>query len=281
MSDIYFAIAIVTLISALAGIAAYRLARRAPRTISVLIALTAAALIVWNVAIFRHTLWPARVLPFTNMIVFADPNPEFGSVLAGVALALMPGRMIRRMVLAAPLIGLCVWESFAPLLGKPPPLDDRSHGGFFAQTSPSSCAPAAGATLLAAHGIKTSEREMATLCLTNNNGTSVRGLYRGLKLKTDGTPWRVEVFKGDIDALRALTQPLILTVQLNPGPGVDPRFQRDWGWGPGVLHSVVLMRCLKDGRFDVCDPSVGREVWDRRALETLWHGEGVGLLPRW
>jgi predicted double-glycine peptidase len=280
MTDIYFAIAVVTLLSTLAGVAAYALARRAPRFVSIPIAVATAALIVWNVAIFRHSLWPAKFLPVTNMIVFADPNPELGSILACVALALMPGRMARRLVLAAPLLCLCFWESFAPLLQKPPPLENRSKNGVFAQTSESSCAAASAATLLTAYGIKTTEPEMATLCLTNHNGTSIRGLYRGLKIKTDSTPWQVEVFTGNLDALSTRQEPVILTVQLQPGPGVDPRFQRDWGWAPNVPHSVVLLRSIGDNRFEVADPSVGREVWDRRALETLWHGQGIGLSRR-
>jgi len=280
MRDIYFAIGVVTFISTLLGTAGYALARRAPRAISIVIAFAMAGLIVWNVAIFRHSLWPVRVLPFSNMIVFADPNPELGSVLAGIALALMPGRMARRLVLAFPLLCLCFWESFAPLLQKPPALENRFKNGVFAQTSQSSCAAASAATLLTSYGIHTSEPEMAGLCLTNVNGTSIRGLYRGLKLKTDGTPLEVEVFAGDLDALAKRKEPVILTVQLQPGPGVDPRFQRDWGWAPNVPHSVVMLRSLGKGRFEMADPSVGREIWDRKALETLWHGQGIGLTRR-
>jgi hypothetical protein len=280
MTDIYFAIGLVTLISTFLGTAGYALARKAPRAVSILIAIGMAGLIVWNVAVFRHSLWPMRLLPFSNMIVFADPNPELGSVLAGVALALMPGAMARRMVLAFPLLCLCFWESFAPLLQKPPVLQNHSSNGVFVQTSQSSCAAASAATLLTAYGIKTTEPEMAKLCLTNVNGTSIRGLYRGLKLKTDSTPWQVEEFSGDLDSLAKRKAPVILTVQLKPGPGVDPRFQRDWGWAPNVPHSVVMLRSLGGGQFEMADPSVGREIWDKRALETLWHGQGIGLARR-
>ena len=87
MMDIYFAIGVVTLISAIAGAGAYAFARRSSRPISIVAAIATAGLIVWNVALFRHSLWPARVFPFSNMIVFADPNPELGSILAGLSLA--------------------------------------------------------------------------------------------------------------------------------------------------------------------------------------------------
>jgi hypothetical protein len=120
---------------------------------------------------------------------------------------------------------------------------------------------------------------MARLCLTTGDGTSPRAIYRGLLLKTRGTNLRVEPFRGTIDDLRKLKGPTLLTVRLDPGPKVDPRFQELWGWKPGVPHSVVLIRCRADGSFIVGDPATGLEKWDLNAIRTLWHGEGLRLVP--
>jgi hypothetical protein len=280
MTDIHLAIAVVVTLSAAAGVSAYRVARRGRRPVVLASAAVCVAALVLNVAYWRHSLWPARVWPYPNLIVFADPNPLLVGLLAGLAAAAMPGAPWRRAVLLAPLAGLCVWGSYAPLFARPPELHNTWRRGVCRQTSPASCGPAAAATLLAAHGIRTSEQEMARLCLTSPHGTSARGIYRGLALKTADTPLRVEPFHGDIEALRNAGGPVLLTARLDLRPGVDPRYHQEWGWVPGVPHTVVVFRALDNDLFDVGDPAAGRELWNRRALETLWHGEGLRLVPR-
>ena len=108
----------------------------------------------------------------------------------------------------------------------------------------------------------------------------MHGLYRGLRLKTDGTPWKVEVFRGDVAALRAWPGPAILSVRLDRGGGVDPRYERLWGWTPGLNHTVVFYRFRGDGKADVGDPSVGREHWRAEDVRVLWHGDGMRLVSR-
>ena len=280
MRDIYVGIAIVLSLSVLLGILSYRVGRRRSRWVSVGLILSAVVLLVLNVAFFRHSLWPAKVLPFTNLIVLSDPNPELVAILIGVGAALTAGSAARRSVLLVPLAVLCLWASYAPIFREPPRLRNYWRGGVCRQTSMASCVPAAAATLLASYGIPASENEMARLCLTTDEGTSVRGLYRGLLLKTRGTPYRVEPFRGTLDDLKTVSSPVILTVRLDPGPGVDPRYHQEWGWAPGVPHSLVFFGCREDGRFEIGDPAVGREFWFGDAIKTLWHGDGVRLVKR-
>ena len=49
---------------------------------------------------------------------------------------------------------------------------------------------------------------MAELCLTRR-GTSWMGLYRGLKLKTEGTPWKVEMVSDRLLAMQSAQQPAL------------------------------------------------------------------------
>jgi len=121
---------------------------------------------------------------------------------------------------------------------------------------------------------------MVDLCLTHN-GTPRLGLYRGLRLKTRGTPWRVEVFSGDVANLRARTAegPAILFVGLRRGQPVDPRYARDWGWTPGLRHVVVLFGFQERSFLDIGDPAAGRERWRSEALDVLWDGQAL-LLTR-
>ena len=134
--------------------------------------------------------------------------------------------------------------------------------------------------LLAAYGIPATEAEMAHLCLTTRDGTSSRAIYRGLLLKTQGTSRRVEVFRGDLSALRALRGPVLLNMRRDLKADTDPRYEKKWGWRPGVAHTVVLFRSLRDGRSYVGDPAVGFEFWHQEDVETLWHGQGFRLVPR-
>jgi ABC-type bacteriocin/lantibiotic exporter with double-glycine peptidase domain len=214
------------------------------------------------------------------MMILSEPSPVLAGILVGVGSVILPGGWVRRASWLVPLSAVCLFASYGELLGTPPFMGDAWRAGVCRQTSPASCGPAAAATLLAANGIPATEKELARLCLTTGDGTSARAIYRGLLLKTRGTDLRVEPFRGDIDALCKLKGPTLLNVRLDPGPNVDPKFQAVWGWKPGVPHSVVMFRRRGDGRFVIGDPATGRELWDLRAMQTLWHGEGYRLVPR-
>ncbi|TXT34003.1 MAG: hypothetical protein FD138_1754 [Planctomycetota bacterium] len=86
---------------------------------------------------------------------------------------------------------------------------------------------------------------MAELCLTRR-GTNWMGLYRGLKKKTAGTDWDVEVFTGSADELQSLGSPAILSVGLARVDQADLFFQTELGWRPGMRHSVVLLKFVTD-----------------------------------
>jgi hypothetical protein len=118
---------------------------------------------------------------------------------------------------------------------------------------------------------------MALLCLTSRHGTQTLGLYRGLKLKTRGTPWDVYMFTGGtIDDLRG-TGPVLLSVELRPEV-VTMRELQGGGWMLGVPHSVVLIGFIGHERVAIADPSFGRQIWTLNELRLLWHGEGVRLV---
>ena len=251
-----------------------------PRTSGLLSLATCAFIVAFTFLLADHLLL-AKVLPFSNLIVLGDWLPPAVALLAGLAWRRLPGRAWRKAVLVVPLVALCGLRSYGRVFGDVPALGpDRWKDGVCRQTSQASCSAAAAATLLRAHGIDATESEMARLCLTRPAGTTMHGLYRGLKLKTRGTAWAVEVFRGDVESLRREARPVVLSVRLDPGPGVDPRYERLWGWAPGVKHTVVFFGFRADGKTDVGDPAVGREHWRLEDLRVLWHGDGIRLVPR-
>ena len=124
---------------------------------------------------------------------------------------------------------------------------------------------------------------MMALCLTNTKGTSSLGLYRGLKLKTRGTEWEVEVVSGNIQSLRRSDQwPVLLQVRCV--------FPRPRGRSPfhGLLdsrkrHTVVMFRFTEDGQADIADPAEilqERRKWPLDVLKQRWTGEGLRLVKR-
>lgn len=171
-----------------------------------------------------------------------------------------------------------------PLWGTSPRCQDRWEGDICVQTTDSTCTAACAATLLKAHGIDASEQEMATLCLTRNGGTLWQGLYRGLKLKTAGTPWDVAIVHGSFDVLRALDDrnPAILAAGI-PRNGKAARIYTErYGWTPGEWHSVLFFNFRGNGLVAMGDPTpgIGRENWSEDDLRILWVGRGMRLVPR-
>ena len=281
MNDLRLAAAIMAAVTLGAFALGLRLGRRVPARAGAAVALAVCAFVVAFVFLLADHLVLARLLPFSAVIILGDWLPPAVALLAGLAWRRLPGRAWRRAVLVVPLVAVCGFRSYARVLGDVPPLGQaRWKAGVCRQTSQASCGAAAAATLLKAHGIETTESEMATLCLTRAGGTTMHGLYRGLKLKTRGTGFDVEPFRGDLETLRREGGPVILSVRLDPGPGVDPRYERLWGWAPGVNHTVVFFGFRGDGKTDVGDPAVGREHWREEDVRVLWHGEGLRLVRR-
>ena len=64
--------------------------------------------------------------------------------------------------------------------------------------------------------------------------------------------------------------------------GEESVYTREFGWQPGVNHSVVLMRFDGTGNALIADPSLDmcREYWNPEMLKTLWRGYGFRLVER-
>lgn len=245
-----------------------------------------AVLVVAGLFCYVYEFWydirVAHLLPTSNLIVLGNWLPIFAALLAAIAWKSSPIGFFRRSLC---LTGLAVAAGYAlvyPLLGTAPQCGDQwDHEGHCRQTTPRTCSPAAAATLLARHGIPATEQEMAELCLTRQ-GTSWQGLYRGLQLKTAGAAWTVQVVQGQTADLRKLSGPMILSVGLLGNESRETALTREFGWIPGVNHSVVLLGFNEDGSAEIADPSLTacREKWSPEMLQTLWRGHAFRLVPR-
>lgn len=282
MLDIYIGIAVIAAVSAGLVLLALKIGARVSTTAQDFIALGTVGAIVVYINVLQESAALAAVLPFSNLIVIGNWFPPLGAFLAGLAWKRIPGSRPRRTFFVCLLAGVSLYSAYARFMGELPASSDSWRYGICLQTSEYSCSAACAATLLKAHGIDATEAEMESLCFTRSGkGTTWYGLFRGLKLKTAGTAWDVQIFKCTLDELRAKSGgPAILSVRLDPHPGIDPRYERKWGWTPGMQHAVVLFEFKSGSKAAMGDPSVGRENWSIGALEELWHGEGMRLVRR-
>ena len=236
------------------------------------------------VFVFRlHGTWHmARVVPFSGAVILANWIPIGGAYFAGVTLGQAKSPLWRRGSLAG-LIGLlsvysivCCFQGKLPL---EPPAGSRTI--WSQQERRSSCGPCCAALLLRHHGIDATEKEMLRLCLTSHRGCPALGLYRGLKLKTAGTDWDVEVVSCTVEELMDMRGPLLLHIAIRPMMRMDSksvRMERKT-----YQHAVLLMGVSDCGRAEIVDPAVMKDWFCYRRADELreeWLGEALRLAPR-
>lgn len=285
MLDIYIGLAVSIAVSVVAFVAAYRWGRSASLRLGNLLTTALVLLLVLYIRDLWNSQTVVKFLPYSNLIVIGNWLAPTVAVLGGLAWHRLPGQFCRKGILVGSMLAVAGYSLVHPLRGEVPRCNDLWENGVCLQSTNASCSPASAATLLKYYNIPATEQEMAELCLTRKEGTHWQGLYRGLKLKTAGTPWDVEVFSGStLQDLRSKAEfgPVILTVGLPKEAGVPSAYQKDWGWIPGVSHSVVLFKFWTIEMANIGDPSVsdGRENWTENDLRILWQGRGIRLVPR-
>lgn len=219
-------------------------------------------------------------LPHTAIIVLANWHPLIGSFFAGMYLSSRKVGRLRRITVGPMTLLLAAYAIVAPLLGTAPvckPGDPASP--LVSQTTPYTCSAAAAASLLRLHGIDTSEAQMAELCLTRK-GTHWMGVYRGLKLMTDRTPWDVVARPFTRDAVMSLDDsPALLSVNVDTG---SIAASEDHGFRGHSGHSVLALGSRDNIEVMVFDPSpaYGIECWDDELLSWVSNGVILQLVPR-
>jgi len=153
--------------------------------------------------------------------------------------------------------------SLPGLSSHPPP------GPVQAQTTGWSCGAASCVNLLTAHGIRSTEREMAELCLTlPYRGTTTPRFVRGLilKLRKEGSPLRVRAMEGlKVADLDGFPMPCLLGIRGSLLVG----------------HAVVLLAKTSEGRYRVADPLGGGKLVEipPTELASVFTGDAVAIVP--
>ncbi|HBJ38956.1 MAG TPA: peptidase C39 [Planctomycetaceae bacterium] len=277
--DLWIAIAIMTVLAVLAAtLVVARLYSDAGQWTMLGLTVSAFGMVMFLLYGSGQLFW-ARVIPSSAAIIYSNFAAIFAAMAAGWAWRLPDTPAWRRATLATLLAISSVVAILMPLLSialrPPPPGGDAWRQGVAMQTSWATCSPAAAATLFRGEGITVSEAEMVPLCLTDYAGTPTLGLYRGVKLVANRYKRRVVLLDGGLTRLVADDDwPVLLSVRL-PFGVEDRRFVEQWGWIPGMGHSVVIMGRTSNGDFIVGDPAMGLEIWSKADLDLLWSGVGM------
>ena len=281
--DLVWGTALIAALALLLFVATARLVRHLPGSALGILGLAAVAALFLYIRSIWYDVRLAQWLPFSNLIVLGNWLPLFAAVLAGLTWERTRGHTWRRTFFAGGMGLTALYALVHPMVGSAPQCENRwDWMGNCLQTTNYTCSAASAATLLKAHGIEASEQEMAELCLTRH-GTSWQGLYRGLKLKTARTKWDVEVVACSTQELAQLTQgPMIISVGLDASAPGDTDFTREFGWIPGVNHSVILHGFTPYGSAVISDPTqeLCREQWNEETLRVLWRGYAIRLVKR-
>lgn len=279
MTDLAIGIAIMAGLSFLTFTLIQRHGHRcSTRILDVIAVLTVLGTIYYGFFVWDKVLL-ADLLPFSNLIIVGNWFPLTAGFLAGIAWNRVPGGSLRKIFSASLLLSVGMFSLVFPLLGAPPTCQDKWVDEVCLQTAPTTCSPAAAATLLKAYGVDTTEEEMAHLCLTRI-GTNWQGLYHGLAVKGQLIQRRPELFECTLDELQKSEQlPVLLSVQLDlDDAGMNLYYESKAGWIPDVAHTVVLFGFDADGNAIIGEPSYGFERWSRKDMEILWHGRGIRLV---
>lgn len=281
MGDIAAGVLIVASLSLACGCIGTSIARRCSARVANGVGLGLVLMVLAYAILLHGRLVLARVLPVSNVIVLSNLIPLGAAALTGIVLGRRSIPLWRRTTVGLMLTGLAWYTVLCNLVGPPPAINEpRYYQGFCIQTSRASCSACAAAALLGEHGISANEEEMAELCLTRIDGTPVLGLYRGLKLKTRGSRWDVEVFHWNLEQLReADGAPVILLVHLQSSP-ISPISTAWRQWLSRPDHVVVFFGVTDAGEAVLGDPAMGKRRRPLEMLKNMWSGQGLRLVER-
>jgi peptidase C39-like protein len=283
MDDLVLATAALIGLSLAAMLLGLHASRRWPERRTVALTVVALAALLLFVSRYHGTWQIARVLPFSGAIVLGNWIPLGGSLFAGITLGQKNSPQWRRCGLASLILIASGYSVVCCFQGRLPSSHRSARSTAFQQQSRrSSCGACCAAAMLQHHGIEASEEEMLSLCLTSYRGCPALGLYRGLKLKTAGTAWDVEVVTCTVDELAQTEGPLLLRVLLPALRLIEGKAQCRTS-KRRFEHAVLLLGAEDANHLEVFDPAICdrcRVSWEIGHLRESWPGEALRLVRR-
>lgn len=226
--------------------------------ITVLVLLIAKSVLTWK------PVWEANLFPVAWYVYLQDYwIAAIGLLFFGFAAPQLPV-VWNRWVLGAVAVLVFLggvertrWIAKPEVHGEEMSADALHHR---TQTTGFTCAPCACVCALSYVGIEATERGMAKLCLTREEGTTAFNTYRGLLLALDGSPWRVRFVEAPPEDL--LVRGRIAVI--------------DW---PQLRHAITVVG-TGDG-VTVHDPLKDEPMpWTIETLRLRYGGTALLIEPR-
>lgn len=252
-----------------------RLARRRTWWQACLLVVLVAGMLAIHMMYLLDNLRLARWLPVADCMFYTNLSIPLSALVVSLAWPVLRLPTWRKLAILLFVVFLGLERSYAPIVGQRPAMKAAMwNGDVCQQTTLSTCVPAACATLLTQVGIPATEQEMASLCFTAESGSSSLAAYRGLKIKTAGTPYDAVGFVGSASELRR--QGFAGGV-ISEEFGTDPKplFPRN------ARHELAICSFNDNGTVTIADPLSGdRFPWPAREFDRTWPGQGVFLRRR-
>ncbi len=271
---IYFATAVIIILSIGCLFGSWKLFRKAGDWIRLIALLILAGLVAVYLIYVRDSMLQIEVLQSRNTIIWGKWLPLLVGCAVGICFG-FENKKLKRIRVMLVVFFLVSYLDFAENFFPRPKSTLRQTGWLTLQSTDTTCSPASVSTLLRLNGVKTDEKKMIEDCLTTYRGTSRQGIWRGLKMNC---PEGHEVVPVHYKDKKDIEYPILIRAALKNGDPNTETFHEKWGWKPGVPHSVVLLSDNKDGTITVGDPACGIEPWKKKALDVLWNNEGFRIV---
>ena len=284
--DLLVGILVITALSVLSYVAG-RVIRLSRVSVYFVASLLTCLFFAWTLS---GKLGWAALMPGSSVVFWSNLMPILLCFAAGLASETPSRARISRFSTVVALLLLAAAYALIPYsrpVLAPVSLGEGSswQGDVCLQSHPSTCAPAAAATLLRLSGIEAGEQELVRACLTSSYGTEPLGLYRGLALSTRG-PLVPRVADSDPLAWERRGElPNIALVRFETPSREDHVLARHerrgslrWLLGPrSEGHAIVVLGQDGDGNWQIADPAIGTTTWSRDEFLGRFTGDAIYL----
>lgn len=253
------------------------------RQLYFLVSLAVALLFAWSMA---GKLFWATLVPTASVVYWANLMPIMLAFTAGISSTVMKLRHWCRPCTVAAMAAMTLAHIVTPVmrpLVAPAMIADQSswRDDVCLQSHPSTCAPAAAATLLRFSGIDATEQMLLKPCLTSEFGTEPLGLFRGLAVLSEKRSVKPRVVTTDPLVWQSGDQlPNVSLVRFEESEstmqaGLIPR---NLFAGPrGEGHAIVVLGRDPRGNWIILDPAFGRTLWSDETFRRRFTGEAISM----
>lgn len=253
------------------------------RQLCFLISLMITLAFAWSMA---GKLFWASLLPTPSVVFWANLMPILLAFTAGISSTVIKlrhwGRHGTVVAMSLMTMAYILTPVMRPLVA-PALIADKSfwRDGVCLQSHPSTCAPAAAATLLRSAGIDATEQMLLKPCLTSEFGTEPLGLFRGLAVLSETRSVKPNVVTADPLFWQSGDQlPNISLVRFEEAASATQAglIPRNLFAGPrGEGHAIVVLGRDPRGNWIILDPAFGRTLWSDETFRGRFTGDAISM----